>query len=264
MSTRDRLMLFGIALLAVLGGAWILAVSPARQKASKAAGEVSSARAQLVQAQSELAEARTAQLRYRTAYGQLASLGQAVPTSPEVPSLVYALDQASSRHQVQFSSVTAGGSGSGSGSSGSGSGGSSASGGASAGANGAAAAAPFTQMPFTFTFTGGYSDLIHLLTQLEGFTVQTTTGGKLRVSGRLLTIQSIQLNPPGTSANAASSHASEQMSWTIDASAYVLAPTAPSAAGGASGAGASGSAPAATTTGAGSAGATPAVIRANG
>jgi len=36
MSTRDRLVLFGLACLAVLAAAWMLAVSPARKQAAAA------------------------------------------------------------------------------------------------------------------------------------------------------------------------------------------------------------------------------------
>jgi Tfp pilus assembly protein PilO len=251
MTARDRLMLMGIGLVAVLGAVWLLAVSPARKQASKASGEVTSARAQLAQAQTEAAEARNAQSRYHSAYATLVSVGQAVPTSPEVPALVYALDKASNHHNVEFSSITSSSAGS-SGSS------------SSAPSTSAAAAqsAPFTQMPFTFAFNGSYQDLIHLLTQIEHFTVQVP-GGPVEVSGRLLTIQSIQLaTATGGSSSSSVASFSSQMTWTITASAYVLAPGSASASSPSAGTPAAGTSP---SSGAGSAGAaTPAVVRANG
>lgn len=233
MSTRDRLMLMGLAAIAVLGAAWILAVSPARQQASKLSGEVATARTQLEQAQTEADEARNARQRYRSAYASLTSLGMAVPTSPEVPALIYALDHAANSHKVEFSSIT----GSSAGPSGTAASSSSSSSPSSSGA--AAQSSPFTQMPFTFVFNGTYHDLIHLLTQLEGFTVQST-GGSVRVSGRLLTIQSITLGSGGAAQSGQGSGAAqpaEQMSWTITASAYVLAPAAAGAPGSPAGAG---------------------------
>lgn len=251
MTARDRMMLIGIALVGVLGAVWFMAVSPARKQAEKASGEVASARSELAQAQNEAAEARAAQTRYHSAYASLASLGQAVPTTPEVPSLVYALDKASANHKVQFSSIatSAGGTKA-----------------ASASSAAEAQSAPFTQLPFTFTFAGSYQGLIHLLGQLERFTVQAP-GGPVEVSGRLLTIQGITLGSgSGGSSAATSSAPSGAMTWTVTASAYVLAPSAPSpsssssAATGAPSTATSGAAPSTV----GTSTATPAVVRAGG
>jgi Tfp pilus assembly protein PilO len=254
-TARDRLILMGVALIAVLGGVWMLKVSPVRKQATKAAEEVTSARSALAQAQTELAEAQSARSRYRSAYASLASLGQAVPTSPEVPALVYAIDKASNSHHVEFSSIATSGGGSASASSSS-----------SSSPSSASAAAPFTQVPFTFTFAGNYQDLIHLLTQLERFTVQSP-GGPVEVSGRLLTIQSISLGAGGgsssTSTGAASAQAND-MIWSVTASAYILAPASP--AGGSSEPAASGAQPAtspAAPSGTGVA-PTPAVVKAGG
>lgn len=249
MTARDRMMLMGIALVAVLGVVWMMAVSPARKQAAKASGEVESVRSQLAQAQTEAAEARGDQGRYHSAYASLASLGQAVPTTPEVPALVYALDKASANHKVQFSSIATGGSGG------------KASSSSSANAAADVASAPFTQLPFTLTFAGSYRGLIHLLSQLERFTVQSP-GGPVEVSGRLLTIQSITL---GSSTGGSTAAPAGGMTWTITASAYVLAPvsssTSPSAPGAAGGStGAAGSTP----TAGSSSTATPAVVRVGG
>ena len=228
MSARDRIVLMAIAVVAVLGAAWMLAVKPAREKASKAAGEVCAARAQLTTVQSEVTTAGSARRRYRAAYASLATLGIAVPTSSEVPSLMYAIDQASGRKHVEFTSISNGSSS-----------GSSGSGGSSAGA---AATAGFKQMPLTFVFNGTYRDLIAFLKQIEGFTTQGPSN-TLQVSGRLLTVQSITFASGAAgssggspqSGSSSSAHAGE-MSWTIAATAYALpapatTPTAPSSAG---------------------------------
>lgn len=255
-SARDRLVLLGLGVIAVLGAVWIMAVSPARKQASKASGEVSAARAQLAQAQTEAVEARSAVAHYRAAYASLAQLGQAVPVAPEVPSLVFALDKASHNHRVHFSSISPGSSGGSSSSS-------------SSSATGAAAPAPFTQMPVSLTFAGSYSDLIHLLGQIERFTVQVP-GGQVEVSGRLLTIQSISLSGgSGTSASSSTtsttggsggaSASTGEMTWTITATAYVLAPSAQASAPPAPG----GTATSGASTGA-SPTATPAVVQVNG
>ncbi|HYM54844.1 MAG TPA: type II secretion system protein GspM [Solirubrobacteraceae bacterium] len=206
MTGRDRIVVIGLAVLAVLAGAWLLVVSPKRQQASKLDAQVSEARTQLASAEGQLANARSAQAQYAAAYASIVSLGKAVPPSQEVPSLIYQLSLASNQKSVDFSSIVAG----------SGSGASS-----SAAAAPTAAAAGFTQMPFTFVFDGSFFDLEHLFQQLNRFTLRTTSGG-VQVSGRLLTIQSLKLSPAVSGSPEPGKGAVEQLSGTITATAYVL------------------------------------------
>ena len=206
MTARDRLVLLGISTLAVLAAVWLLLVSPERGKASKLSSEVSAASAQLASAQSEAAGARVAQRRYTAAYTSVVSLGKAVPPSEEVPSLMYQLAQASNQKHVQFTSITSGGAGAGAG----------AGTASTSTAVAAAASAGFTQMPFTFVFDGGFDDLYHLFQQLDAATVRTSSGD-LRVSGRLLTLQALKLEPDNTEGSG-----SQQLTGTITATAYVL------------------------------------------
>jgi hypothetical protein len=151
-------------------------------------------------------------------------MGKAVPAGEELPSLIYALDQASSHKKVDLVSIaTSTGSGSSGPASGSPSASASGSGNGSANASSGSgqAAAVFTPMQFTFVFNGSYIDLYHLFEQLNRFTVRTAAGG-LRVSGRLLTIQSVKL-APATGAEAGSGKAAtEQLTATVSATAYVL------------------------------------------
>lgn len=254
MTTRDRLMLMGIVLLAVLGGVWYTVVAPERERASKVSAEVQSARQQLASAETQASEALSARARYSTAYSSLVTLGQAVPASDETPALIYTLDKATHSHDIQFSSITNGASGSGSSSASSGS--------ASSSSASAVHSAGLSQQPFTFVFNGGFVDLSKLLNQLEGFTVLTSSG-PLQVSGRLLTIDSVTLAPASTSASAADGSGkskSNELTSTITATAYVL-PSGASALGGASASGPAGAQP----SGAASSGsaATPAVIKAS-
>ena len=152
MSARDRLVLMAIAALAVLGAVWMLAVSPARKQASTLDGEVASVRGQLATVQGELAGATSVRARYGSAYASLVSLGKAVPTSAEVPGLMYTIDQAANHRKVQFTSISNGGA---SGSSAS----HSSSPPSSPAASGAAAqGAGLKQMPFTFIFSGSYQE----------------------------------------------------------------------------------------------------------
>lgn len=225
MTTRDRLVLVGVSALAVLAAVWLLLVSPERKQASKLGTEVAAAEAQLASAQSDASSAQAARQRYSAAYATVVNLGKAVPASEEVPSLIYQLAQATNQKHVQFSSITSGATGAGPAGA--------ASAAAPASAAAAAASAGFTQMPFTFVFGGSFEDLYHLFQQLNAATVRTTSGG-LRVSGRLLTLQSVKLEP--ATKEGAGAH---DLTGTITATAYVLpasqgltagaSPTAPGA-----------------------------------
>ncbi len=268
MSNRDRMVVMVIAALGVLAAVWLLAVAPKRDQAAELASQVSSAQAQLTSAEGQVASASSAQAQYKTDYASIVRLGKAVPASEEVPSLIYQLEVASNRRNVEFASITTGsGSGSGAGSSPGSAASPSASSSASA-ATSAAASAGFSQMPFTFVFNGNFTDLYHVFQQLNRFTLHDAAGG-LRVSGRLLTIQSVSLAPSSTAAAAAAGGkgASEQLSGTITATAYVL-PAGQSLTGGATAAGPAGSAGSAgsaqTTSATGSSGSatTPALVQA--
>jgi Tfp pilus assembly protein PilO len=202
MTGRDRIVIVVLAALAVVAAAWLLLLAPEREKASKVGAEVSTAQTQLATAESEVNAARSAEAGYPAAYTSLVSLGKAVPTSQEVPSLILQLEQASNRKQVEFSSISSGG-GTGSSSS----------------AAPAVAAAGFTQMPFTFVFSGSFFDLYKLFQQVNRFTLRTSSGS-VQVSGRLLTIQGVQLAPEAASSG--SGNPSGQLTGTITATAYVL------------------------------------------
>jgi hypothetical protein len=230
MTARDRGVLIGIVSLALLGAVWFLLVAPEREKASKLGASVTAVSAQLATAEGELTSARGAQARYASAYASIVNLGKAVPPAQEVPSLIYQLDQASNRKQVEFNSIVTGGSGS--------AGAPGASGGAAASAASTAASSAFSQMPFTFVFNGSFFNLEHLFQQLNGFT-QRTASGSLHISGRLLTVQSVKLAPLTSSATAASKAA---LSGSITATAYVL-PASQGLTAGASPAGPVGAAP---------------------
>lgn len=253
MSARDRLVLMGIAAIAVVGAMWMLAVSPARKQASTLAGEVTSVQGQLAGVKQELAGASEVRAHYNSAYASLVTLGKAVPTAAEVPGLMYAIDQAANHKKVQFTSISNGSSSTGHSSSSS-----------SPAASGGAQSPGLHQLPFTFTFSGSYQDLCRLLVQLESFTAQGRSGA-LRVSGRLLTIQSITLGgPPGSSTPSSGALAGNpgDMTWTITASAYVL-PASAGGAGAATPAGSQPSGPATTPTSSpgSSAPVAPAVVR---
>lgn len=212
MKGRDRIFLMGVVVLLVLVVVYMIVVSPERKQAASLNAQVGAASTQLATAQSQVASGGGAQAQYSAAYSSIVSLGKAVPPSEEVPALVFQLAQASGQRNVEFTSIVPA---------------------TPPGSSGAAAPAPsaaltaFTQMPFTFTFSGSFVALNHLLQQLDRFTVVTASGG-LRVSGRLLTIQSVKLTLAGSSGSGSSSSGgsvkggTEELSAVIGATAYVL------------------------------------------
>ena len=242
MRERDRFLLIGGVVLAVLVVSWMFWVSPERKAAAAAQAQVTSEKQTLSTAESQLQTAQASKNSYAAAYTALVGVGKAVPATPEVPSLIYELDQASNLRDVTFDSITSGGGSSGSSS--------------SAASSSASAPAAFTTLPFTFEFTGTFFDLYHLLGRLNSFAVQTKNG-TLIVTGRLLTIQGVSLvgAASSSSSGASGSSAVQMLHGTVTASAYVLPPTAPSSG---TSSGGTATTPA---TGGTTAGATPAVIQ---
>ncbi len=248
MTSRDRLMLIGVVALAVLLGAWFTTVAPERQRAAKLNAEVQAAHQQVASAESQADSAVSARGQYSTAYASLVSLGQAVPSTPETPALIFTLDRATHRRDVQFTSISTGTSGASS---------------SSSSATPASASASFTQMPFTFVFSGSFVDLYKLLDQLEGFTAQTP-GGALHVNGRLLTINDVSLAPSTSAAQSGSTSKVTELTGTINATAYVLPAGASTLAGATpSGPATAGATEAASTSSGSSSAPAPAVVKAN-
>jgi len=201
MSGRDRIVAMVLAVLVVIAAGWMLLVSPERKEASKLSTQVEAAQAQVNAAEGQLANARAAEARYSSAYTAVVNLGKAVPPTQEVPSLIYELEGVTNKRKVEFNSIVNG------------------AGSSASEPPPAAAAAGFTQLPFTFTFEGGFFDLEHLFAGLTSFTDHDKSGG-LRVSGRLLTVQSVKLTPVAASSKGGSG--TSTLTGTITASAYVL------------------------------------------
>jgi hypothetical protein len=247
MTGRDRMVLMAVIVVAILGAAWLLVVSPERNQASSLGAQVTSAQAALASAEGELSKARAAQSQYAAAYSSIVTIGKAVPASKEVPALIYQLAQASAQKDVFFSSIA----------SSSGSAGSS-----SSASTEAAAAAGFTAMPFSFVFGGTFFDLEKLLRKLTDFTTRTASG-TLKVNGRLLTIQSVNLTPARSETTTSGAHsAHSELTGNITASAYVL-PGGQTATGATGSAAAAGAGAPASTTGATSSPTAPATVTVN-
>ncbi len=187
MTTRDRRILLVVLVVGAIGAAWLLAISPKRDQASKLAGQVTTAQNQLNGARAVLAAGESARASFAQSYALLAQLGEAVPTDDDVPSLIYQVQSAASASRVDFRSLALG-SASGSSSSTSSSPSSSASNlppGATAGPAG------FPVEPFNFTFQGNFFHLAGFLGRLNALV--KVTNSHVAVSGRLMTLDGINL-----------------------------------------------------------------------
>lgn len=214
MKTRDKLFLMIVGAAAILVAAWMLVVSPERQKASALSGQVTQAQQRLDTATASVASARAAQLQYPKAYATVVTLGKAVPPGDDTASLVYQLAQASHTKGDDFSSIAEGGAGA------TGPGAAPA---PTAPAGSSVGAASFQAKPFSLHFNGSFFSLYHLLDRLSGFTLQSANGA-MQVSGRLLTIDGASLDL-GTAATAGTGTAGakpSELSGTLTVTAYVL------------------------------------------
>ena len=227
MTTRDRLVGMSVGAAVILLAVWFLLVSPEKKQIAGINEEVATARQSLTAAQEKLNGARTAQTKYSTAYTSIVRMGEAVPPSAQVPALVYEIDQLSHSKHVSFNSITASGASSSSSSS------SPASSGSSGG---------FKQLPFSLTFSGSFFDLYNLFNRLDGLAVQNENG-EVQISGRLLTIQSVNLavstEGSATGSSISSKGGEAQLTGTVTATAYSL-PGGQSLTGGATSAGPAG------------------------
>lgn len=214
MTARDRAMLMVALVALVVGGFWFALLGPRRQQASDASAQVATARSELDQARRLASGAQALTGRLAADAALLARLGKALPADDQTASLIYQLQDAAGRSNVRFNSIQP------SGANGAPAGNAQ---GAQAPASGAAAtpgAAPgpvgISQMPLSLVFDGRYGDLERFLRRVQAFT--TVRGDTVRVSGRLLSVQSIDL--------AAAPDGFPHIRATITATAYIAAPSA--------------------------------------
>jgi hypothetical protein len=185
-TARDRLIITVVALVGLVVGGWLLVIEPKRNEASKLGGQIASAQNQLASARALVAQGEAARHAFAANYTELARLGEAVPPNDNVPSLIYQLQAAASRTDVDFRTLSLGAS-------------STSAPAAAAGAASGATLPPgatvgpagFPTEPFTFTFQGNFFHLANFFGRLERFVV--ANNNKVSVSGRLMTLNAITL-----------------------------------------------------------------------
>jgi hypothetical protein len=185
-----RILLAAVGAVAVAAAFYMLALSPKRAEIAELDTKVAAAKVELVNNRQLVADYKSAKTGYRTAYASVVRLGKAVPVDDDVRSLVVQLDGAAKAAKVDFQSISVGG----------------ANGAAAAPATAAAAgtapalppgatvgAAGFPVMPFTFTFDGSFFRLSDFFRRLESFV--SVSNERVNVTGRLLTLDSLTLQP---------------------------------------------------------------------
>jgi type II secretory pathway pseudopilin PulG len=187
-----------IAVVGLVGGAWMVLIKPERTKASSLGAQIQTLQSQLTTAQGQVSSGLAARAQFAADYAELARLGEALPTDDEVPSLIYQLQSAATSAKVDFrtlqmatgstpapTSTTPSTTTSGT---------STTSTPVSStppppGASTGAAGLPTEQ--FTFEFTGSFFHLSGFFKRLEAFVVANNK--HISVSGRLLTINAVSL-----------------------------------------------------------------------
>ena len=224
MTRRDRLVIVIVAVIGAIAASWFFVISPKRDEAAKLGATVASEQQQLDTARAELAQNAAASRQYASNYAALARLGEAVPASEDIPSLIIQLQRAADGARVDFQSLQNSGAGS-SGAT------------TPAPAAGTAGASGATNEQLSFTFSGSYFKLSNFFNKVQRFV--TPTGNGVLVRGRLISLNSVNMTPA----------AGGFPQITAQITATIYREDAPSAAGGAATGGASATAPTQSTSG---------------
>jgi Tfp pilus assembly protein PilO len=162
MSRKIRLIVSAVALIAIIGLAWFMLISPLRAEIATTDGAIKAEQTRLAAAQAKLAQAETTRAEGKKNQARLIELAKMVPTSSQVPSLLVQIQDLADQSGIKFKSMNPGDPKESDG---------------------------FQVIPLTLEFTGTYFDLKDFAYRAE----QLVAG-----PGRLLTVKSIQLQLGGT------------------------------------------------------------------
>jgi Tfp pilus assembly protein PilO len=184
-------MLLGVvAVIALFGAFYMLALKPERQKVSSLDTQIATARASLVAAQQSYTTGKRAQAALKANAAEWSAIHLAVPNQSDIPALLRTLQSTADAVHVHMQSITL-------------SGASAASTAAAAtpatpatpGATTAPAVPTATAVPVSLTFAGGYRALDTLVRQLNSLVV--ISHGKLHATGPLMSISTVSLTGSG-------------------------------------------------------------------
>jgi hypothetical protein len=212
MNAKNPLLIAAVVLVVAGVGFYKFVLGPKRDEVTKLNGQISQAQDDLQAAQQLLAANAEARKSYQSSYSTVVRLGKAVPGDDDVRSLVVQLDHAAKRTRVDFKAIEVGGAN-----------GVAASTSSSTEPTGAGAQLPpgatvgpagFPVMPFSFSFTGGFFNLGKFFERLDAFV--RANNRKLDVTGRLLTVDGVKLEPDATGF--------PNIKATVQATSYLVSP----------------------------------------
>ena len=105
MTQRDRYLLGGAGLIAIVAAFWLLALHPKLQNLSTAKSNLAAAQANYQTARQQAQENAQARVQFPHTYATLAKLGKSVPVNSDQASLVYQLASASKSSRIKFNSI---------------------------------------------------------------------------------------------------------------------------------------------------------------
>jgi type IV secretory pathway VirJ component len=185
---RDRIALAVVVLVALIGGYYLLALKPERQKATALDAAIATQQQTLAQEQQSYTTGREAKASLKTDAAEWAALRLAVPAQSDIPALLRTLqDNAAAAHvtlqAVQLSAATSTAT--------SAAPAAATSSAAPAASTGTASASAPTSVPVSLTFAGGYTALNSLVRRLDSLVV--VANGKVHASGPLVSISNVSL-----------------------------------------------------------------------
>jgi Tfp pilus assembly protein PilO len=101
----DRAIVFGVLLVGLAIGFWLLVLSPKRAEVSDLDGQLSDARAELAAAEQAATTAEQAKADYAPNYHQLVVLGKAVPPEEDTSSLLVQIETLAGQSGIAFDSI---------------------------------------------------------------------------------------------------------------------------------------------------------------
>jgi hypothetical protein len=229
-TARDRIVIMVVLAVGAVVAGWMLVVSPKRDQAASLSTQISAQQTQFDSARSQLAAGQSARAAFAGQYTELAKLGEAVPPDDDVPSLIYQVQNAAQGAKVSFRGLQLSNSAAASPTPST----------SSTTPGATTTTTPTTQLPpgaavgaaglpteqFTFTLSGNFFHLANFFNRLQNFV--TTSGSTLLISGRLMTINGINLAP--------ASSGFPQITASVSATTYIV-PASEGAFGGATPAG---------------------------
>lgn len=110
MTSRDRYMIIGFAVLAILGGFWMFLLKPQQKAAADAQANVATAKTALQNAQAKVTSGKAAQAAFRRDRATIVKIGRVVPETDDIPTLITQLETIAKKYDVYFLKITIGGS----------------------------------------------------------------------------------------------------------------------------------------------------------